>query len=155
MTGEAEFDTTLVPRFAKGKFMKAIYAAMIFAATCSAASAGEWSSQDDKGLKVYSLHDGAVAVDLVCDPDSLWEPPEYHLVVKHGGAVLDGESVRVQKGDEAVTLPMAGGSILSTDRDGWNKVIELVSEPGTIEFQAAGQAVAIEAESGLVSECKR
>lgn len=155
MTTNEEFDTTPVYRFVKGNPMKAIIAAAIVVATCGMASANEWSAKDDKGLKVYNLRDGSATLDLVCDPDNLWEPPEYHLVVKQGGNILDGSSVEIKKGEEALTMPLSGGSILSTDRDGWNKLIELLSQPGLIEFHAGENTVALNATSALTSGCAR
>lgn len=155
MTTDEEFDTTPVYRFVKGNPMKAIIAAAILIGTCGMASANEWSAKDDKGLKVYNLRDGSATVDLVCDPDNLWEPPEYHLVVKQSGNVLDGSTVEIRKGEEALTMPLSGGSILSTDREGWNKLIELLSQPGLIEFAAGGNTVALNAANALTSDCER
>lgn len=134
--------------------MKLVYVAVLLAATSGTAYAQEWTSKDDKGLKVYDLQDGSVNINLVCDPAGLWEPAEFHLVVQDAGTLLTGNSVQVRHGDQVVDLPLTAGTILSTDQTAWNKMIELISEPGPVEF-VAEKSVTFETQTGLASACKR
>ncbi len=135
--------------------MKVLYVLAAVAMACGPAAAAEWKSSEDKGLRLYSLIDGSARLDLVCDPEGLWEPAEFHLSVIPSGAVLTGSSLTATKGDESVTLPVASGAVLGRDAEAWNKLIGMISEPGTVTFESDATSVSITFDAAREGDCLR
>lgn len=135
--------------------MKWVCVVAILAATSGIASAADWSAADDKGLKTYTLAEAETRLELVCDPDLLWEPPEFHLVVKRNGEVLDGPTLTAAKDAESVTLTLTGGAVVAQDRDAWNKLIALISNPGTVSFEAEGESFSVTFDDHREGNCSR
>ena len=43
--------------------------------------AGEWKSEEDKGIFLHTIRGGTARLELVCDPEGVWVPAEFHVVV--------------------------------------------------------------------------
>ena len=129
----------------------------VHAAVSSAvmADGARWDADDRRGLKLFTASQGSVKVSLVCDPDNLWEPAEYHLQAHSNGAVLPGNSVTVSAGEESVTVPLSGGSILSNDRESWNKILVMLESPGKVRFAAGNVQVQLDLADEATLNCKR
>lgn len=123
------------------------------ATTALPVSAGEWQSSEYKGLFEYTLRDGTARLALVCDPEGIWMPPEFHVVVTDAGQFLQGTKVDVRTETETQTFPLSGGSIVSRDPEVWNKVVATLAKPGPITFSAGGQDVAFTIEGELTADC--
>ena len=135
--------------------MRVLYVLAAVVMASGPASAAEWKSSEDKGLKLYSLVEGANRLDLVCDPEGLWEPAEFHLFFSPSGSVLTGASLTVTKDDESVTLPVVAGAVVGRQPDLWNKLIGMISEPGTVTFESDAISAAITFDSAREGDCLR
>ena len=135
--------------------MKVLYVLAAVALACGPAAAADWKSSEDKGLKLYRLVDGANRLDLVCDPEGLWEPPEFHLFLSPSGSILNGASLTATKDEESVTLPLVAGAVVSRQPDLWNKLIGMISEPGTVTFISDATSVAITFDASREGDCLR
>lgn len=129
----------------------------VLSSTASAvmAQGATWDASENRGLKLYTASQGSVKASLVCDPDNLWEPAEYHLQVQSSGAVLPGNSVTVSAGEESVTVPLSGGAILSNDRESWNKILAMLAAPGKVTFAAGDVQVQLDFASETTLNCLR
>lgn len=117
-------------------------------------SAAQWQSTEDKGLFEYTLQEGTARLELVCDPEGAWLPPEFHVVVTPApGQFLEGTTIEVRTETETQTFPLSGGSIVSRDPEVWNKVVETLAKPGPITFSASGQDVSFTIEDELKADC--
>lgn len=118
------------------------------------AGAANWSASQDKGLRVYTLREGAARVDMVCDPEGIWAPnPEYHIIPSTGGQVLDGGTVTIKNGDQSVTATIGGGSILADDAKSWNALLAVVTAPGDLSFAAGGKTISLHVDKAIQTEC--
>lgn len=133
--------------------MKLIVATAVFAMTSGMAMAATWSHEDDKGLQIYTLVDGETRLELVCDPDKLWEPAEFHLIMKRNGTVIEDATVTASKGESSVTLPMMGGAVVAQDKDAWEQLVGLMSEAGTVSFQAGTHAFSVAFDAQREGNC--
>ena len=116
--------------------------------------AGEWKSEEDKGLFLHTIQDGTARLELVCDPEGAWLPPEYHVVVTPApGQFLQGTSIEVRTETETQTFPLSGGSIVGREPEVWNKVVATLAKPGPITFSAGGKDVAFTIEGELTADC--
>ena len=117
-------------------------------------SAAQWQSSENKGLFEYMLQDGTARLELVCDPEGVWLPPEFHVVVTPApGQFLEGTTIEVRSETETQTFPLSGGSIVGREPEVWNKVVATLAKPGPITFSAGGQDVAFTIEGELTADC--
>ena len=116
--------------------------------------AAEWQSAEDKGIFLHTIQEGTARLELVCDPEGAWLPPEFHVVVTPApGQFLEGTTIEVCTETETQTFPLSGGSIVSRDPEVWNKVVATLSKPGPITFSAGGQDVSFNIEDELKADC--
>ena len=135
--------------------MKSIVVTVLFlTATAPPVSAAQWQSTEDKGLFEYTLQDGTARLELVCDPEGVWLPPEFHVVVTPApGQFLEGTTIEVRTETETQTFPLSGGSIVGREPEAWNKVVATLAKPGPITFSAGGQDVSFKIEDELKADC--
>lgn len=116
--------------------------------------AGEWDSEEDKGIFLHTIQDGTARLELVCDPEGIWIPAEFHVVVTPApGQFLEGATIEVRTEAETQTFPLSGGSIVGRDPEVWNKVVATLAKPGPITFSADGQDVTLTIEGELSADC--
>ena len=116
--------------------------------------AGEWQSAENKGIFLHTIQEGTARLELVCDPEGVWLPPEFHVVVTPAlGQFLEGTSIEVRTETETQTFPLSGGSIVGREPEVWNKVVAILAKPGPITFSAGGQDVAFTIEGDLTADC--
>lgn len=116
--------------------------------------AGEWQSKENKGIFLHTIQDGTARLELVCDPEGVWLPPEFHVLVTPApGQFLEGTSIEVRTETESQTFPLSGGSIVGREPEVWNKVVATLAKPGPITFSAGGQDVAFTIEGELAADC--
>ena len=116
--------------------------------------AGEWKSEENKGIFLHTIQEGTARLELVCDPEGAWLPPEFHVVVTPApGQFLEGTTIEVRTETETQTFPLSGGSIVSRDPEVWNKVVATLAKPGPITFSAGGQDVSFTIEDELKADC--
>ena len=133
---------------------KSVTAVLALAATALPLSAAQWKVTEDKGLLEYTIQEGTARLELVCDPERVWLPPEFHLVVTPAaGQFLQGTTIEVRTETETQTFPLSGGSIVGREPDMWNKVVATLAKPGPITFSAGGQDVAFTIEGELSADC--
>lgn len=117
-------------------------------------SAAEWQSVEDKGIFLHTIQEGTARLELVCDPEGAWLPPEYHVVVTPApGQFLEGTTIEVRTETETQTFPLSGGSIVSREPEVWNKVVAILAKSGPITFSAGGQDVSFIIEDELKADC--
>lgn len=138
---------------------KIICSTLIIAAALGSASGKEWSQNTVKGLQVFEFHEGTANLNLVCDPEGIWEPAEFHLLLTRSGQTLEGSSVSVTKGKSSLSLPLTGGAVLSTDQAAWNGLIDLLSDAGqgAITFSSDSASITINPDLPISDSgsCKR
>lgn len=67
--------------------MKSFFAASLALAVSTVPSfAGQWQTEEDKGIFLHSLQEGTARLEMVCDPDGIWLPPEFHVLVTDGAS---------------------------------------------------------------------
>lgn len=116
--------------------------------------AGEWKSEEDKGLFLHTIQDGRARLELVCDPEGIWIPAEFHVVVTPTpGEFLQGTTIEIRTEVETQTFPLSGGSIVGREPEVWNKVVATLAKPGPITFSAGGKDVAFTIEGELSADC--
>lgn len=128
-------------------------AAIIAASTAFPAVAAQWQEEQDKGIFLYTLHEGTARLEMVCDPEGLWTPPEFHVVATDGGQFLEGDTVEVKTADGSETFPLSGGSILGATPEVWNSLVEMLITPGTVTFSAGGKEVPFAIDSAIETNC--
>lgn len=133
----------------------AVAAAVMLLMPASTAGAAEWQTVEDKGIFLHSLRDGSAKLEMVCDPDELWSPPEFHVLVTDGGHFLEGDVVEFRAGDEALKYPLSGGSIVGVNADEWNALVAVLSRPGSVSFSAAGIEIKLKVEGALRADCEQ
>ena len=127
---------------------------LAFAASVLPVSAAQWQSEEVKGIFSHTIQEGSARLELVCDPEGVWLPPEYHVVVTPApGQFLQGTSIEVRTATETQTFPLSGGSIVSSEPEVWNKVVATLAKPGPITFSAGGQDVSFTIEGELTADC--
>lgn len=119
------------------------------------ALAGQWKTEEDKGIFLHSVQQGRARLEMVCDPDGIWLPPEFHVLVTDAGAVLDGTTVEVRTDTETLSYPLSGGAILGATPEGWNRLVAALSHPGTMSFSTASRTVSFDIENSLTADCIR
>ena len=133
---------------------KSVMAALALAVTALPLSAAQWKVTEDKGLLEYTIQEGTARLELVCDPEGVWLPPEFHVVVTPApGQFLEGTTIEVRSETETQTFPLSGGSIVGREPEVWNKVVATLAKPGPITFSAGGQDVAFTIEGELTADC--
>lgn len=116
--------------------------------------AGEWRSEENKGIFLHTIQNGPARLELVCDPEGIWLPPEFHVVVMPApGQFLEGTTIEVSTETETQTFPLSGGSIVGRDPDVWNNVVATLAKPGPITFSAGGEDVSFTIEDELKADC--
>lgn len=116
--------------------------------------AGEWQSEENKGIFLHTIQEGTARLELVCDPEGVWLPPEFHVVVTPApGQFLEGTTIEVRSETETQTFPLSGGSIVGREPEVWNKVVATLAKPGPITFSAGGQDVAFTIKGELTADC--
>ena len=131
-----------------------VVSALSLAVMALPVGAAEWQSVEDKNLFLHTIQDGTARLELVCDPEDAWLPPEYHVVVTPApGQFLEGTTIEVRTETETQTFPLSGGSIVSREPEVWNKVVATLSKPGPITFSAGGQDVSFTIEDELKADC--
>lgn len=118
------------------------------------ADAGEWQTEENKGIFLHTIQEGTARLELVCDPEGVWLPPEFHVVVTPApGQFLEGTTIEVRTETETQTFPLSGGSIVGREPEIWNKVVATLAKPGPITFSAGGQDVSFTIEGELSADC--
>ena len=131
-----------------------VVSAFSLAVLASPVGAAEWQSAEDKGIFLHTIQDGTARLELVCDPEGAWLPPEFHVVVTPApGQFLEGTTIEVCTETETQTFPLSGGSIVSREPEVWNKVVAILAKSGPITFSAGGQDVAFTIEGELTADC--
>lgn len=133
------------------------FATSILAVAASAlpVSAAQWQSEEVKGIFSHTVQDGTARLEVVCDPEGLWTPPEFHVVATDSGHFMEGDTVEVRTETETLTYPLSGGSILGETAEEWNELIAAIGTPGTITFSASGKEVTLNIEGSLSADCVR
>ena len=128
--------------------------AFSFAVLALPVGAGEWQSEENKGIFLHTIQEGTARLELVCDPEGVWLPPEFHVVVTPApGQFLEGTTIEVRSETETQNFPLSGGSIVGREPEVWNKVVATLAKPGPITFSAGGQDVAFTIEGELTADC--
>ena len=136
--------------------MKSFFAASLALAVSTVPSfAGQWQTEEDKGIFLHSLQEGTARLEMVCDPDGIWLPPEFHVLVTDGGQFMEGNTVEVSTEAETLTYPLSGGSILGATPEVWNQLVTALSKPGTVTFSTETETVAFNIENSLTADCNR
>ena len=131
-----------------------VISALSLAVLALPVDAGEWQSEENKGIFLHTIQEGTARLELVCDPEGVWLPPEFHVVVTPApGQFLEGTSIEVRTETETQTFSLSGGSIVSRDPEVWNKVVATLAKPGPITFSAGGQDVSFTIEDELKADC--
>ncbi|MCY1741017.1 hypothetical protein [Ensifer sp. SL37] len=131
-------------------------ATTLFLAVASPCVAGQWVKSDDKGLSVYNLRDGQKQINMACDPEALWDPPEYHVTVSDGRTFLAGDRAEVKSGRETITLPLSGDSFLAgKDTKHWNKLVAMLTKPGTVTFRDGKSEIAVKIDAAIKNDCMK
>ena len=131
-----------------------VVSAFSFAVLALPVGAGEWQSEENKGIFLHTIQEGTARLELVCDPEGVWLPPEFHVVVTPApGQFLEGTSIEVRTETETQTFPLSGGSIVGREPKIWNKVVATLTKPGPITFSAGGQDVSFTIEGELSADC--
>lgn len=131
-----------------------VVSALSLAVMALPVGAAEWQSVEDKNLFLHTIQEGTARLELVCDPEGAWLPPEYHVVVTPApGQFLEGTTIEVRTETETQTFPLSGGSVVSREPEVWNKVVATLSKPGPITFSAGGQDVSFTIEDELKADC--
>jgi len=128
---------------------------MLASAACTPALAADWVASEDKGLKVYNFREGTIRGLLVCDPEEYWDPPIYHFILEQSGKGFGNTTMTISKEDRTVALNVIGDAIVSSDKKGWNTLIDMLSEPGPVTLEANGKTVVIDSAKGLASPCRK
>lgn len=128
---------------------------LALAASALPISAAQWQSEEVKGIFSHTVQDGTARLEVVCDPEGLWTPPEFHVVATDSGQFMEGDTVEVRTETEALTYPLSGGSILGETAEEWNELIAAIETPGTITFTASGKEVILTIEGSLPANCVR
>lgn len=130
-----------------------LVSALSFACLVQPVGAGQWQSEENKGIFLHTIQDGTARLELVCDPEKLWIPPEFHVVVSEAGQFLQGNTVEVSTDVETLTVPLSGGSILGREPDVWNSIVAMLAQPGTVSFKAGEQELTFNIEGELTVDC--
>jgi len=130
-------------------------AILALAASALPVSAAQWQSEEVKGIFSHTIQDGTARLEVVCDPEGLWTPPEFHVVATDSGRFMEGDTVEVRTETETLTYPLSGGSILGETAEEWNELIAAIGTPGTITFSASGKEVTLNVEGSLPANCVR
>jgi len=134
--------------------MKSLFAASVALAVSTIPGfAGEWQTEEDKGIFLHTLQEGTARLEMVCDPEGIWMPPEFHVLVTEGGQFMEGNTVEVSTKAETLTYPLSGGSILGATPEVWNQLVSALSEPGTVTFSTPTETVAFNIENRLTADC--
>jgi hypothetical protein len=128
---------------------------LALAASALPVSAAQWQSEEVKGIFSHTVQDGTARLEVVCDPEGLWTPPEFHVVATDSGQFMEGDTVEVRTENETLTYPLSGGSILGETAEEWNKLIAAIGTPGTITFSASGKEITLNIEGSLPANCVR
>ncbi|WP_265501265.1 hypothetical protein [Paracoccus beibuensis] len=134
-----------------------IFAASMLALGASVlpVSAAQWQSEEVKGIFSHTVQDGTARLEVVCDPEGLWTPPEFHVVATENGRFMEGDTVEVRTDAKTMTYSLSGGSILGETAEEWNELIAAIGKPGTITFSATGKEVTFNIEGSLPADCVR
>ena len=131
-----------------------VVSALSLAVLALPVGAGQWQSEENKGIFLHTIQEGTARLELVCDPEGIWIPAEYHVVVTPApGHFLEGTTIEGRTETETHTFPLSGGSIVSREPEGWNKVVAILAKPGPITFSAGGQDVSFTIEGELTADC--
>lgn len=131
-----------------------VVSALALAVLALPVGAGQWQYDENKGIFLHTIQDGTARLELVCDPEGIWIPAEFHVVVTPApGQFLEGTTIEVRTKMGTQTFPLSGGSIVSRDPEVWNKVVETLAKPGPITFSAGGQDVSFTIEGELTADC--
>lgn len=96
--------------------LKPITVFAFLTAAAQAAAATGWTTTSDKGIELHQIAADHVQVTIVCDPNGVWEPAEFHMTIKVGGAAIPAGKASISSGEATADLQVYdGGNIVKTD----------------------------------------
>lgn len=125
--------------------------AVILSLAAHAALAWE-ASEDFRGLQLYSVTDGPITLNLVCDPNGAFQPPSNHLAIKKADAGLDGP-YRLTSEAASYEGILVGGTDISTGNKHWPDLIAVLKSGETLTLSLNGQDFDLDTASAFSATC--
>lgn len=129
--------------------MKPAMLAMVLVWFGGASMADTWEQGENKGLTVYRAIGQGIEATMVCDPEKLMEPPEYHLTFKVGGQEKSGEYV-VSAGDQVAKAHLDYGTAMDADLAA---IVAVLQSSASVDVSVDGASYQLVTDKPFAGKC--